>query len=112
MKEVMGYEIYVGSPITRDGSGVTHIVMMRARHIGGAARNYKAVFTIENGRLRKTGDSDIPLVIFEMMRRQAAAILRENRGISKRGRHDKRRSPARLRQEEIADEKMKEDLFD
>lgn len=106
MSTVMGYEITVDT-VSRSQDGVAHLVTMRARHPSGASRGYMAIFSIVNGRLRKTGhDRDIPPAILETMRRQAAAILREGRGVP-RGKNEKNGRRSRVRQEDAARERMR-----
>ncbi len=113
MSTIMGYEIEVVG-VDRSKEGVAHRVTMSANHTGGLARKYQAVFFLQNGKLQKGGDKDIPRVILEEMRRQSVAILRENRGVE-RGRYEKNGSRARARQEEEARERVREaqlDMFD
>ncbi len=111
MSIVNGYDITV-DPVNRNESGVAHLVTMRAKHVSGMSQGYEATFSLQNGKLRKGGpDRDIPRAILDVMHRQAAAILRENRGVE-RGRHEKNGSRARLRQEDASRGRLEDGRVD
>ena len=98
MKEVMGFQIFVDR-VNRDTGGIAKLVTMRAK---GSFKNYMAVFALQEGHVRKvSGVSDIPHGVFEVMRRWAAGILSEGRGLP-RGRREKNGSRAQARQEDAS----------
>lgn len=106
MSTVMGYEITV-LDVLRNTEGVATRVEMRAIHENGFSRSYSATFLFQKEKLCKKGDTDIPHSVLAVMRRQAADILREKRGVA-RGPHEKNGSLARARQERASKDIIEE----
>lgn len=112
MTTVMGYEVAV-DVVDRNPGKPAWRVQVSAHH--PEMKSFFATFELRGRKLAKYGQKDIPLVILAEMRRQAAAILREGRGLARRGNRDDRRSRARLRQEEASRERARDgqlDMFD